>query len=257
MLIDGSGNLYGTTSFGGGNCSGFGEFGCGTIFELSPVAGGWMETILHRFGVGNCPACLTTPQGGLVADANGVLYGTASFRGPGGCGGVFKLTPATNAFRRLHTFSCGDDGGYPYSTLTFDHSGRLYGTTLNGGTSNDGVVFVLRPTSSGGWVNRVIHNFNGADGWAPFTGVTLDAAGNGYGTTGNGGGSQNCTIGCGVAYKLTKTSSTSWTYSMLHTFTGPDGKYPNALVLDGAGNLFGTTNQGGADSLGTVFEIAP
>jgi len=255
MVMDGSGNLFGTTSFGGGSCD-ITFLGCGTAFELSPGDGGWTESILHHFGQGNCPTCLKTPEGALVFDAQGDLYGTTFVGGSSNCGGVFKLTPVTGGgwkTRVQHTFTCGNDGAYPNSTLVFDGVGRLYGTTQAGGKFNNGVVYWL---PVGGGSGAKIHDFNGADGSAPST-VTLDSAGNIYGTTGNGGGSANCTDGCGVAYKLTIRSSNSWTYSMLHSFTGPDGQFPNALFLNSAGDLLGTTSQGGADSFGTVFEIKP
>jgi uncharacterized repeat protein (TIGR03803 family) len=259
VVIDGAGNLYGTTEFGGGVGCNIGG-GCGTVFELMPVAGGWTETVLRRFGTSLVDSRgFTTPQGGVVLDAKGNLYGTASFGGPSGCGGTFELTPGTGGWNLmvLHAFKCGSDGANPEGTLAFDGMGRIYGTTVNGGAFKDGAVYVLTPRSGTGWKSQVIHNFKGADGWAPFVGVTLDAAGNVYGTTQNGGGSQNCTDGCGVAYKLSATSSSSWTHSMLHVFTLADGRAPSLLVLDGAGNLFGTTVLGGADSLGTVFEIEP
>jgi uncharacterized repeat protein (TIGR03803 family) len=257
VVIDAEGNLFGSTEFGGGSCNTFGQQGCGTIFEISPSAGAWQETILHHFARGNCPTCLTTPQGGLVFDGQGNLYGTLSFGGAKSGGGIFKMSPSNGSWtiRVIHNFSGGNDGASPYGTLTFDSQGRLFGTTLSGGLFNDGSVFVLTLQSSGYWLNRVIHSFNGSNGWAPFTGVVLDAAGNIYGTTGNGGGSSNCVDGCGIAYELKATSSTSWNLSALHRFDGPTGKYPNVLFLDGSGNLFGTTNEGGADTFGNVFEI--
>lgn len=258
VVIDAAGNLFGTTSFGGANCSPFGQQGCGTVFELSPTSSGWSETILHDFSHGNCSTCLTTPQGGLLFDAQGNLYGTVSFGGPKSGGAVFKMIQSNGSwtYRVIHNFSGGNDGLSPYGTLTFDSQGRLYGTTLAGGLFNDGTVFLLTLQPSGYWLNRVIHNFNGTNGWGPFSGVVLDAAGNVYGTTGNGGGGTNCIDGCGIAYKLTAVSSTSWKMSVLHRFSGlDDGKFPNALFRDGVGNLFGTTNEGGADGLGSIFEI--
>jgi uncharacterized repeat protein (TIGR03803 family) len=245
LVIDGAGNLYGTTLLGG--------LGLGTVFELTPVAGGWTETVLHRFGI------FTGPEGGLVFDAKGNLYGTADGGGPSGCGAVFEMTRAPSGwnFMTLHAFKCGSDGASPaQATLVFDSLGRIYGTTASGGAFKDGVVYVLTRRSSGGWANRVIHNFKGADGSTPYVGVTLDTAGNVYGTT-QGGGNLNCVGGCGVAYKLTATSSTSWTNSILHNFTGADGEYPSPLLLDGVGDLFGTTVEGGAGNVGTVFEITP
>jgi uncharacterized repeat protein (TIGR03803 family) len=259
VVIDGAGNLYGATEFGGGPCSNIAP-GCGTVFELSPVTGGWTETVLHRFGTGHVNNTgFSTPAGGIVRDASGNLYGTVAYGGLSGCGGAFELSSGTGGWslQLLHAFKCGSDGAYPQGTLVFDGTGHIYGTTVGGGAFKDGTVYVLTPRPGKGWESRIIHNFKGADGWAPFAGITLDAAGNVYGTTGYGGGSKNCANGCGVAYELTATSSSSWTYSTLHVFTLTDGRAPSSLVLDGAGDLFGITVLGGADNVGTVFEITP
>jgi uncharacterized repeat protein (TIGR03803 family) len=241
LVIDAAGNLYGTTPNGGP-----GNFGI--VFELSPGASGWTETILHHFGG------VFRPQGGLVFDPQGNLYGTANGGGPSGCGGVFELTPASGNWNVgvLHAFRCGSDGANPEGKLALDNMGRIFGTTNQGGAFKQGEVYMLTPHAGKGWQNRVIHSFNGADGAFPTAGVTLDAAGNIYGATLNGG-----VKSVGVVYKLTATSSTSWTHSILHTFTGPDGADPSALLLDSAGDLFGTTVEGGAGNLGTVFEITP
>jgi uncharacterized repeat protein (TIGR03803 family) len=241
LVIDGTGNVYGTTLYGGpGNW--------GIVFELSPGASGWTETILHHFGG------VFRLQGGLVFDPQGNLYGTANGGGPSGCGGVFELTPASGNWNVgvLHAFRCGSDGANPEGKLALDNMGRIFGTTNQGGAFKQGEVYMLTPHAGKGWQNRVIHSFNGADGAFPTAGVTLDAAGNIYGATLNGG-----VKSVGVVYKLTATSSTSWTHSILHTFTGPDGADPSALLLDSAGDLFGTTVEGGAGNLGTVFEITP
>jgi uncharacterized repeat protein (TIGR03803 family) len=246
LAIDEAGNLYGATAEGG--------LRYGTVFELSPTAGGWSETVLHLF------VKLFAPQGGLVLDAKGNLYGTASNGGPTGCGGVFELTPASGSWnlKVLHAFGCGSDGDYPSGTLASDSLGRIYGVTARGGAFKDGTVYLLTPRAGSGWASRVIHSFNGADGLAPFAGVTVDEADNIYGTTQVGGSSQNCTNGCGVAYKLTATSSGSWNHSILHIFTAVDGDSPSsALILDNVGNLFGTTSAGGIGNFGTVFEITP
>ena len=241
LVIDAAGNLYGTTPNGGP-----GNFGI--VFELSPGASGWTETILHHFGG------VFRPQGGLVFDPQGNLYGTANGGGPSGCGGVFELTPSSGNWnvQVLHAFRCGSDGANPEGTLALDNMGRIFGTTNQGGAFKQGEVYMLTPRAGKGWQIRVIHSFNGADGALPSVGVTLDAAGNVYGTT-QYGGAQNV----GVVYKLTATSSSTWTHSILHNLTGPDGEYPSPLLLDGLGNLFGTTTEGGASNLGTVFEITP
>jgi uncharacterized repeat protein (TIGR03803 family) len=263
LIADGAGNLYGTTDFGGGICPQ--NNGCGTVFELSPaVGGGWTKTILHVFGQGLDGV---VPQSGLVFDAKGNLYGTASFGGirggtcpsSDGCGVVYELSPsATGGWTEkiLHAFTGGLDGAYPYSTPAFDRAGNLFGTTYLGGANNNGVVFEMR-ARGGRWNERVIQNFSGTDGGAPFSGVVVDAAGDLFGTTLDGGTSCLSGGNCGVAYKMTP-NGTGWQYSLLHSFTGShDGQNPNAIILDKSGRVFGTTSVDGVDGLGTVFEITP
>jgi uncharacterized repeat protein (TIGR03803 family) len=197
LVMDGGGNLYGTT-FAGGNtaCTD----GCGTVFRLSPIAGGgWEGTILLNFNLGKDGAY---PAGPLVLDAEGSLYGTTSARGLGnsncvnGCGTIFKLSPSSGDKWHatvLHIFTGGADGGEPFSGLVFDAAGNLYGTTNYGGVQGCylgcGVVFELMPTS-GGWKERVLYAFEGStDGAGPYGGVVLDDLGNIYGATwadGNG-----------------------------------------------------------------------
>jgi uncharacterized repeat protein (TIGR03803 family) len=251
LVLDANGNLYGTTTFGGGSCA-FSISGCGIVFELTPANGLWTESILHHFA--GTDGLL--PQAGLVFDTQGNLYGTTSNGGSGSCscGTVFELSPATGGtwmWKGLHEFS-GNDGAYPSSTLVFDKAGNLYGTTLEGGRSNDGLVFRLVPSPNGGWKEQLLHSFQGLDGQAVWVGVVLDASGNVYGTA-QGGGS----AGDGVAYALRPTTGGAWTFSLLHTFTGADGVGPTQLVLDSYGRLFGITNSGGAHNFGTVFTIKP
>jgi uncharacterized repeat protein (TIGR03803 family) len=255
VIFDASGNLYGTTLYGG---VGYGcGSGCGTVFELTPIAGGgWTETVLHTFynnhtdGVG--------PYAGLIFDASGNLYGTTTAGGTHHGGMVFELTPTVGSGWTetvLHNFRPnGVDGNGPVAGMIFDGSGNLYGTTSSGGVYNDGVVFELTPAAGGSWTEKVLHNFGGKDGAGPYS-VIFDATGNLYGTTGRGG-----IYGYGTAFELTPAGSGRWTEKVLHSFNdnGTDGWYPQAgLVFDGSGNLYGTASQGGAYGYGTVFELTP
>jgi len=194
----------------------------------------------------------------LVRDAAGNYYGTASEGGffggqcqqvSVGCGVVFKVTPS-GRYRVIHKFRFSD-GASPDAGLTIDAQGNLYGTTAFGGSIGWGTVFEL--TTSG--AIKVLYSFaNSKDGSQPHSSVVLDAAGNIYGTTQNGGfnGNQQCDGGCGVVFKV----SPSGQESVLHSFTSvPDGAFPLAgLYLDSHGNLYGTTQQGGT-GVGTVFEL--
>lgn len=254
LVFDAQGNVYGTTGSGGGYCPKFSFYGCGTIFKLTPTGGGWVESLVHRFAR---PGDLIQPRGQLIIDHFGNLYGTATAGGPFGCGGVFEFSPSGTTWsgRPLHYFTCGNDGASPSSTLAFGQHGWLYGTTGGGGTSNQGTVFLLRPAPEGNWILETIHSFNGADGSNPAKGVTLDQDGNLYGSTNAGGENPNCPSGCGVTFKMVPQLNGLWTYSVLHSFGSTDGTYPGPVTVDSAGNVFGTTNRGGADDLGNIFEI--
>ena len=256
LIFDGTGNLYGTTISGGSQ-------GKGTAFELSPAAGGgWTEKRLHNFGASGTDG--TYPQGGLIFDGAGNLYGTTYSGGDFGYGTVFELSPragGTWAERVLRNFN-NNDGANPYAGLIFDSAGNLYGTTVNGGQGPNcgspgcGTVFELTPAVGGGWTEKILHNFSGniTDGYAPYAGVIFDAAGNLYGTTQGGG-----THFGGTVFKLTPTTGGGWTETILHDFnnTGTNEYNPASLIFDGAGNLYGTTYQGGAFSGGTAFQLTP
>jgi uncharacterized repeat protein (TIGR03803 family) len=281
--IDPSGNLYGTTSSGGYDpCLGI---GCGAAWELSPTSGGWAFTLIHDFVGGRDGA---QPLAGFILDAAGNLYGTTGDGGNDnacvalgpGCGAVIEFSPTATGWTEttLATFDGPHTGWYPLANLTRDAAGNLYGTTeyggssdyCNGTTGGCGIVFRLSPKAGGGWTETVLHVFHSsthaANGFLPFSGVTLDASGNLYGTTLVGGPSTLCTgFGCGVVYKLTRTANGSWNETVLHTFRGgPDGAYPwGGVIFDSNGNLYGTAQQGGdlsactPDGCGTVFELSP
>src|SRR5262249_25349036 len=144
----------------------------------------------------------------------------------------------------LYTFTGGADGAQPWSSLTLDAAGNLYGTAEMGGTNSSGVVFELTPTASGPWTETGLHSFTGADGKHPRSGVLFDPAGNLYGSTYFGVNTFNCPPnGCGVIYKLTHTAG-GWTQTLLHTFDGNDGAFPSELIRDASGNLYGTAING-------------
>jgi uncharacterized repeat protein (TIGR03803 family) len=213
------------------------------VYKLN-VAG--QETVLHSFTFG---ADGGYASGGVIRDSAGNLYGTASSGGTAGWGVVYKLNAAGQE-TVLYSFTGGADGGYPKSGVIFDPAGNLYGTTYFGGTSNAGVVYKLAPSGQ----ETVLCNFTGytgANGGYPYTGVIRDSAGNLYGATPYGGSAGN-----GVVYELDPAGNET----VLYTFTGgADGGEPfeGSLVRDSAGNLYGTTQFGGKNSGGVVFELTP
>ena len=252
LILDGQGNLYGTTWLGGkGNCDGY---GCGIVFELVPNAdGSWKEKVLHWFtgDVG------VSPNAPLIFDAAGNLYGTTcdlpwTKSGPGV---VFKLAPNTDGSWTesvLHAFDT-TDGACSAAGVIFDPTGNLYSTTLHGGAYEGGVVYQMTPNSDGTWTENVLYSFTGGqDGYRPQPGVIRDATSNLYGVTLFGGAN-----GWGTVFKLAPNQDGTWTQSTLYTFKGgKDGGYPWAnLTFDGAGNLYGTTNQAGAYGCGVVFKL--
>ena len=234
LITDSAGHFYGTTQFGG-------SYNQGTVFEVTPNAGGqWTESVLHNFTGGQDGG---QPSGGLTFDAAGNLYGTTDFGGSEicklGCGTIFKLTPRSGYWAEtvIYTFTGGSDGREPYAGLVSDAQGNFYGTTLLGGnlgnvcSSGCGTVFKLSQ-SNGAWQESVLYAFAGGnDGTSPYAGLTFDGAGNLYGTT-NGGGP----YGSGTVFKLTPSQGGSWTESVLYDFTGgQDGQEPTgSLILDEA-----------------------
>jgi uncharacterized repeat protein (TIGR03803 family) len=250
LIRDKSGDLYGTTNFGGGHsCPGG---GCGTIFKVSKGK----EAVLYSFSGPDG----ANPQAGVIRDAQGNLYGTTFSGGSGavcggtGCGVVFELD-STGKETVLYSFLGQADGGGPLAGLLRDSTGHLYGTTIGGGASGAGTVFKLNKVGK----ETVLYSFKGgADGVSPEAGLIRDSAGNLYGTTAYGGGTA-CFGGCGTVFKLDTTGAKT----VLHTFTGgTDGALPEAdLAQDSAGNLYGTTYNGGGTGCGgagcgVVFEVS-
>jgi uncharacterized repeat protein (TIGR03803 family) len=322
LILDAAGNLYGTTYDGG-------TYSSGTVFELSPAAGGgWSEKTLHSFN--NNGKDGINPIAGLAFDSAGNLYGTTYAGGPnycytsGGitynCGIVFELSPETGGAwteKRLHAFSNnGTDGFNPITGVIVDAKSNLYGASTGGGVHNLGMAYQLTPNASGNWTERLLHSFanNGHDGWGnpgrfifdafgnlynttsvggigteygtvyelspeangswsekvlfrfeggnqgqnPETGVVFDAAGNLYGTTFFGGPNCRNQLCGGTVFKLTPNGSGGWTDTVLYGFSNSSVENPNSpLVLDDAGNLYGTTSGETASGGGTVYEVTP
>ena len=249
LIFDSSGNLYGTTFGGGANTF-------GTVFEVSPSGNGWKEKVLYSFGGSGDD--LIYPSAALTWDTSGNLYGTAMTTETGGYGGVFELKRSGNQWKEktIHAFT-GSDGANPASNLVWDSAGNLYGTTVQGGRYNEGVVFELKPTASGRWKETVLYNFpGGVLGAYPYSGLILDTAGNLYGTTYQGGVYTCGQFSCGTVFKL-KPSRGNWSLSIVHAFNGSDGDNPWAgVTFDSAGNLYGTTISGGRDGYGVVFKLS-
>jgi uncharacterized repeat protein (TIGR03803 family) len=240
LVMDAKGNLYGTTTSGGS--SGY----YGTVFKVSATG---KETVLHSFT--NGPTDGAYPEGGLVVDADGNLYGTTTSGGnSGGQGTVFKVDKNGDE-SLLYSFSGGADGASPNGTLILDGKGNLYGTTFAGGDmqcgNGCGVVFKLNKAGH----ETVLHTCSGPDGAVPnYTILLMDAKGNLYGNTLAGG-----TSNMGVVYKLTRSGK----LTVLHSFAGgeKDGCYPwGGLVSDATGNLYGTTQVCGAFDGGTVYKLS-
>jgi uncharacterized repeat protein (TIGR03803 family) len=286
LIMDGSGNLYGTTQFGG-------AFGTssddGTVFELAQGSG--TITTLASFN----PTVGSHPLAGLVMDGSGNLYGTTFDGGASGYGTVFELAQGSGAITTLASFD-STDGANPHAPLVLDSSGNLYGTTYGGGRIGHGTVFELATGSgtittlalianypvaglvmdgsgnlygtgsgsgpifsspgtvfevakgAGGFTFTTLASFNGTDGSDPQAGLVLDSSGNLYGTTAAGG------AGYGTAFELAQGTGTITT---LASFVVPNGANPSANVIaDSSGNLYGTTQNGGTFGYGTVFEVA-
>jgi uncharacterized repeat protein (TIGR03803 family) len=264
LTRDSAGNLYGTTISGGAGTG-------GTIFKITPAG---QKTTLHSF---NYPEDGGGPAAGLVQDAAGNFYGTTFLNDhencgsmPGDrCGTVFKLSKS-GQLTTLYTFN-GPRGDAPRARLLLDRTNNLYGTTGWGGKSRClmdqglpytcGLVFKLTKGTSVPWKQTVLHNFNaGSDGWHPFGALIADAAGNIYGTSRSS--DLRCDNGpsdaCGTVFKLSRDRG-RWKFTLFHVFKGgPDGGDPvGGVIVDSAGNLYGTTSKGGSGGLGTIFKLDP
>ncbi len=251
LALGADGNLYGTTYEDGYSCLP----GCGSIFELvrPPAGQAWKFKTLYNFYSNENGSY---PSGQLVLDSMGNLYGTTQGGGAGGT--AFELAFSSDdtwTYKVIHSFGDGQDGMYPYGGLVFDDAGNLYGTTNQGGTEGRGTVFRLSPAPDGSWTETVLFHFRDRTGgtYPAYETLALDAAGNLYGTTSSGG-----TYNCGTVFKLAPGASAPWQETILQNLDCANGRFPmSGVVLDEAGNLYGTTNSGGAGDEGTVFEVTP
>jgi len=258
LTIGPDGNLYGTSAYGGEGVCDEGN-GCGTVFKLQPPPTfcasffcPWHETVLYEFA-GGTDGWL---PGALTFDAAGNLYGVTYFGGffscgGDGCGTVFKLSPFGSGWAKtvLYNFAGADDGYAPVGGLIFDAAGNLYGTAY-GGSGGKGVVYQLTPGSPY-WTETALHSFQGPDGNAPAGPLIADSSGSLYGVT-NSGGSANG----GTVFRLAQPGA--WNFESLYSFVNSPGLEPNGgLILDAAGNLYGTTGSGGAFNGGTAFKLVP
>jgi uncharacterized repeat protein (TIGR03803 family) len=290
LVFDKHGSLYGATWYGGGQgttCDQYFDGNCGTVFKLSPPkqkGDAWTEEILHSFaGVDNGQQVGdgADPNGALILDSKGEVYGTTYFGGSvkgecsggsggNGCGTIFQLVPPTKSGgawkeKVLWRFN-GSDGGNPGVGVgvAFGQKGDLFGTTVYGGNNGMGTVFELAPPAgkSHSWKETVLHRFaNGSDGLNPQAGLVLDASGNLYGT--DIGGKP---IPRGVVFRLKAPAGHGgeWEETTLYTFEGStDARHPIAgLIFDKFGNLYSTTQWGGTGTscqggCGTMFEVSP
>jgi uncharacterized repeat protein (TIGR03803 family) len=257
IVIDADGDVYGVTQSGGGmSCD------CGTVFELSPLAGGgWNETILHSFSGSD-----GGDPNGLAFDATGNLYGVGGIGGYYGVGVAYELSSdSQKGWRETVIYNFSSSGEGPSGGLTFE-GGNLYGATIVGGPNNWGTIFELKHESRGDWTHRVLHSFTGGkDGRYPLGYPIFDKSGNLYGAT---GGDVTCTKGdrwaCGNVFKLAPQLGESWKFQALHTFPGGKaGAFPSEPVFDGQGNLYDVAYWGGDGKCafgwgcGLVFEVGP
>ncbi len=231
LIADSSGNLFGTAEGGGAN-------GDGTVYEITK--GSASITTLASFNGANGKS----PSAGLIMDSSGDLFGTAEYGGANGYGTVFEVAHGSTTITTLASFN-GTNGQHPYAGLIMDSSGDLFGATEGGGAKSDGTVFEIAHGSTN---ITTLASFDGTNGQYPYAGLLMDSNGDLFGTTEGGGANFD-----GTVYEITKGSASITT---LASFNGTNGQDPYAgLIMDSSGNLFGTTESGGANNDGTVFKI--
>jgi uncharacterized repeat protein (TIGR03803 family) len=244
VIRDADGNLYGTTLEGGASDK-------GVVYKLDPSGN---ETVLFSFCSDKHCADGAGPGGEVIRDSAGNLYGATGGGGKSNSGVVYKLDASgdqTVLYRFCSQTNCADGNG-PIGGVIRDADGNLYGVTVNGGTSNYGVVYKVDTSGN----ETVLYSFCSqagcADGGYPYAGLIRDSEGNLYGTTRSGG---NGSSG-GVVFKLDAAGNETVLYSFCSRASCADGADPYAGVTrDSAGNLYGTTNAGGASGYGTVFKL--
>ena len=231
VTLDSNGNLFGTTRDGGAN-------GLGAVYEI--VKGSNAVTDIAAFSSANG----ANPYSGVTLDGNGNIFGTTFFGGTNNAGTVYEILKNSNTIISLGSFST-TNGANPYAGVTFDSKGNLFGVTRNGGLNSDGAVYEI---ATGQSAISLVASLNGTNGLNPYGNVAFDGNVNLFGTA-NGGGAN----GTGTIYEVTKGSNAATT---LISFTGAIGADPHGgLTIDGNGNFFGTTQAGGANGSGTVFEF--
>jgi uncharacterized repeat protein (TIGR03803 family) len=259
LVMDSSGNLYGVLT-GGGNSACLQLRGCGAIFELTKNPdGSWTKTVIYRFK-GRADGASPT---GIIMDASGNIFGIAQAGGNTacfeGCGVIFKLTQSGGVWTETPIFTfLGDlnnlNGHNPIGNLVMDSAGNLYG---GAGSDFFGEIFEVSPQSDGTWTGTIIYRFKTLqEGEIPIGPFVFDGTGNLYGVTKSGG-----EICCGTVFELSPASGGSWTLTKLQDFGSiPDGSQPaGGLIIDGGGNLYGTTAYGGLHpkpGAGTIFELS-
>lgn len=254
LVFDHAGNLYGTTELGASG---------GSAYELTPSGNTWTESVVFDF----TSRTGYEPYSGLISDNAGNLYGTTQTGGVYFQGTVFRLTQSGSGWTLSvpYNFMDESDGGNPNAGVVLDQSGNIYGATTSAGQGGGGTVFELSP-SGDDWVFSLLYGFTANfygncpnpgrqrnSGPGPAAPLTMDAAGNLYGTTACDGAHQ-----MGNIFKLTP-SSGGWIYTSLYDFTGgQDGAYPlSNVIMDESGNLYGTASAGGSSNNGVVWEITP
>ena len=251
LEVDHAGNIYGTTVLGG-------DFGGGTVFQLSPTPNGWVHTVLYSFTGG---ADGGEPYKGVTLDRDGNLYGTAVTGGSGdcegGCGVVYKLSNSGGTWTQtvIYAFTGGDDGSGPGARVTVDGAGNIYGMTPTGGAFGLGTIYKIHQTSPGVWTLKVIHAFTGgSDGATGSAGRMLLRNGRLYGAATAGG-----RYGSGAVFELNASGFGERDVKTIYSFRGqPDGSFPyGALLFDRSGNIYGTTYYGGANGIGAVYKLSP
>lgn len=267
--------FYGTAEIGGDLNCGYGGLGCGTVFALAPPAtegGAWTETTLYAFQAG--PNDGLGPEGPVVFDNNGNLYGTTYTGGNGtncensyGCGTVYRLSPPTIPGGNwvetvLYSFQGGNDGAFPQGQLAVDAAGNVYGTTTEDGGGNSdcnpfscGTVFELTPpaVSDGAWTETILHRFTGgSDGALPDANLVLATNGRLYGAASNSGANN-----AGTIFELKPAEAGTFTFSVIYDFPlSTDGRIPGYVQFRD-GDLYGATAAGPGDSAGgTVFKLS-
>jgi len=243
LIFDSTGNIYGTTNLGG-------LHGQGTAYQMVKTQNGWREHIIANFTGNGSPENAVS---GLAFNSAGNLFGTLYMAGS--FGQVFELTPSGQSWNEqtIYSFQGGNDGALPVGGLVFDAAGNAYGSTAGGYPPQPGTLFQLSPQADGTWRETVLHVFPGN---GPVNNLTMDAAGNIYGTTPGTPGINPDHYG--MVFKLSLVNG-SWTFTQLYEFTGGnDGAFPSGIVaIDSAGNLYGVCVAAGANEQGTIWEVTP